>query len=39
VRDQLDADSMDSPNFAIGIQEQLHVDIPETAWARLCRLD
>ena len=38
-RDQLDIDSMDSLNFAIGIHEQLHVDIPEADWARLQTLD
>lgn len=39
LRDQLDIDSMDSLNFAIGINEQLRVDIPETDWARLYTLD
>lgn len=39
LRDQLDIDSMDSLNFAIGIHEQLHVDVPETDWARLYTLD
>ena len=39
LRDQLDIDSMDSLNFAIGIHEQLHVDIPEADWARLFTLD
>jgi acyl carrier protein len=39
LRDQLDIDSMDSLNFAIGIHEQLHVDIPEADWARLYTLD
>jgi acyl carrier protein len=39
LRDQLDIDSMDSLNFAIGIHEQLHVDIPEADWARLQTLD
>jgi acyl carrier protein len=39
LRDQLDIDSMDSLNFAIGIHEQLQVDIPETDWARLYTLD
>ncbi len=39
LRDQLDIDSMDSLNFAIGIHEQLDVDIPEADWARLYTLD
>jgi acyl carrier protein len=39
LRDQLDIDSMDSLNFAIGIHEQLNVDIPEADWARLQTLD
>ncbi len=39
LRDQLDIDSMDSLNFAIGIHEQLQVDIPEADWARLYTLD
>lgn len=39
LRDQLDIDSMDSLNFAIGIHEQLEVDIPEADWARLYTLD
>jgi acyl carrier protein len=39
LRDQLDIDSMDSLNFAIGIHEQLHVDIPEADWARLYTVD
>jgi hypothetical protein len=37
--DQLDIDSMDSLNLAIGIREQLHVDISEADWARLYTLD
>lgn len=39
LRDQLDIDSMDSLNFAIGIHEQLHVDVPEADWARLQTLN
>jgi acyl carrier protein len=39
LRDQLDIDSMDSLNFAIGIHEQLQVDVPEADWARLYTLD
>ncbi|MCS7007860.1 MAG: acyl carrier protein [Thermoleophilia bacterium] len=35
LRDQLDLDSMDSLNFAVGIHEELGVDIPESEWARL----
>ena len=39
LRDQLDIDSMDSLNFVIGIDEQLHVDIPEAEWGHLQTLD
>jgi len=39
LREQVDIDSMDSLNFAIGIHEQLQVDIPEADWARLYTLD
>ena len=39
LRDQLDIDSMDLLNFVIGIHEQVHVDIPESDYARLQTLD
>jgi acyl carrier protein len=39
LRDQLDIDSMDFLNLAIGINQELHVDIPETEYDRLKTLD
>jgi acyl carrier protein len=39
LRDQLDIDSMDFLNFVIGINEELHVDIPESDYPRLVTLD
>jgi acyl carrier protein len=36
-RDQLDVDSMDLLNFVIAMHEQLHVDIPESEYGRLCK--
>ena len=39
LRDQLDIDSMDFLNFLIGINEQLHVEIPEADYPRLATLD
>lgn len=35
LRDQVDLDSMDWLRFLIGINESLHVDIPESEYARL----
>jgi acyl carrier protein len=38
-REQLDLDSMDFLNFAIGLHEALGVDVPETEYARLATLN
>jgi acyl carrier protein len=38
-RDQLDIDSMDFLNFAIGLHERLGVDIPEADYGMLDTLD
>jgi acyl carrier protein len=39
LREQLDIDSMDLLNFMIGINEQVHVDIPEADYPRLETVD
>lgn len=39
LRDQLDIDSMDFLNFAVGLHERLGVDIPEADYARLETLE
>jgi acyl carrier protein len=39
LRDQLDLDSMDVLNVMIGLHDALHVDIPETDYAKLGTLD
>ena len=39
LRDQLDIDSMDFLNLAIAIDQQLGVDIPESAYDQLETLD
>ena len=39
LRDQLDIDSMDFMNFLIAVDKELHVDIPESDYARLPTLD
>lgn len=39
LRDQVDLDSMDWLNFLIALHERLHVDIPESDYARLTTLD
>ena len=39
LRDQLDIDSMDFLNFVIGIDEELHVEIPEGDYPQLVTLD
>jgi len=39
LRDQIDLDSMDYLNFIVGLHERLHVDIPESDYARLATLD
>ncbi|HEU4713637.1 MAG TPA: phosphopantetheine-binding protein [Pyrinomonadaceae bacterium] len=38
-RDQLDIDSMDFLNFVIALNEELHVSIPESDYAKLSSLD
>ena len=38
-RDQFDFDSMDTLNFAIALQRELGVDVPETDYAQLASLD
>jgi acyl carrier protein len=38
-RDQLDLDSMDFLNFAIGLHEALGVDVPESDYPRLATLE
>ena len=38
-RDQLDIDSMDFLNFVIALDEELHVGIPETEYAKLSTLN
>lgn len=39
LRDQVDLDSMDWLNILIGLHERLHVDIPESDYAKLATLD
>ena len=38
-RDQFDFDSMDTLNFAIALQREFGVDVPEAAYAHLASLD
>ena len=38
-RDQFDFDSMDTLNFAIALQREFGVDVPEIDYARLASLD
>jgi acyl carrier protein len=38
-RDQLDIDSMDFLNFVIALDEALHIQIPESDYAKLQTLD
>lgn len=38
-RDQLDIDSMDFLNFVIALDEELHVSIPESEYAKLSSLN
>jgi acyl carrier protein len=35
LRDQIDLDSVDWLNVLVGVNEQLHVDIPETDYEKL----
>ena len=39
LREQLDLDSMDVLNFAVGVHDALGVDIPEADYGRLTTLD
>lgn len=39
LRDQLDLDSMDILNLMIALHDALHVDIPETDYAKLATLN
>jgi acyl carrier protein len=39
LREQLDLDSMDLLNFAVGLHTALGVDIPEADYGRLATLD
>ena len=39
IRDQLDIDSIDFMNFLIGLDQELHVDFPETEYAKLATLN
>ena len=39
LREQLDLDSMDVLNFAVGLHAALGVDIPEADYAKLATLD
>jgi acyl carrier protein len=38
-RDQLDVDSMDLLNFVVALHEKLHVEIPETDYAKVSTLN
>ena len=39
LRDQIDLDSMDWLNVIVALHERLHVEIPESDYARLTTLD
>ena len=39
LRDELDIDSMDFLNFAIGIEQQTGIEIPERDYPRIATLD
>jgi acyl carrier protein len=39
LRDQLDLDSMDVLNFAVGLNAALGVEIPEADYAKIATLD
>ncbi|HEY7540972.1 MAG TPA: acyl carrier protein [Methylomirabilota bacterium] len=39
LREQLDLDSMDMLNFAVGLHTALGVDIPETDYGKLATVD
>jgi acyl carrier protein len=39
LRNQVDLDSMDWLNFLLGLHERLHVELPESDYARLITLE
>ena len=39
IRDQLDVDSIDFMRFLIGINENLHVDVPEADYPKVASLN
>ncbi len=39
LRDQLDIDSIDFMNFLIAVNEQLHIDVPETDYGKVATLN
>ena len=39
IRDQLDIDSIDFMRFLIGINEKLHVDVPEADYQKVASLN
>ncbi len=39
LRNQVDLDSMDWLNFLLGLNERLHVEIPESDYGRLITLE
>ena len=39
LREQLDIDSMDFLNFAIGLHEEFHVEVPEADYPKLLTID
>ena len=39
IRDQLDVDSIDFMRFLIGINEKLHVDVPEADYPKVATLN
>jgi acyl carrier protein len=39
LREALDLDSMDFLNFVVGVHEVLHVDVPESDYAKMSTLD
>lgn len=39
LREQLDLDSMDVLNFFVALDRELHVDVPEAAYAKVATLN
>jgi acyl carrier protein len=39
IRDQLDVDSIDFMRFLIGVNEKLHVDVPEADYPKVASLN